>query len=78
MTRHLTVVVLWAVGILARLAVCSLTVGKPPAWLLSVVLAAIVVRAMAAIVFCVIAARAHRAERRLQYTTWPSSTYGFR
>jgi hypothetical protein len=72
MTRRLSVVLLSTVGMLAILAVASVTVARAPAWLVSAVLAMVVLLGVAIIAICVIAARPYRAERRLGYTTWPS------
>ncbi|MEQ4517774.1 hypothetical protein ABLI39_00170 [Pseudarthrobacter sp. B907] len=72
LTRRLSVAFLSALGVMASLAICSVTGARPPEWLISVALAAIVAPAVAVIILCVIAARPYKAERRLGYTTWPS------
>jgi len=72
-TRRLSVAVMSALGVMAVLAVCSVSGARPPDWLVSIAFAGIAAPAVAVIILCVIAARPYRAERRLGYTTWPSA-----
>ncbi|GGI00375.1 hypothetical protein GCM10007170_37370 [Arthrobacter liuii] len=71
--RRLSVGLLAALGVMAIIAISSVTIGRPPEWLVSIVLVLIVVPGIAMILICVFAARPYRAERKLGYTTWPSS-----
>lgn len=72
-TRRLSVAVMSALGVMAVLAVCSVSGARPPDWLVSIAFAGIAAPAVAVIILSVIAARPYRAERRLGYTTWPSA-----
>ncbi|WP_138769157.1 hypothetical protein [Arthrobacter sp. KBS0702] len=67
------VAVLSALGVMAVLAICSVTGVRAPGWLISIAFAGIAATGVAVTILCVIAARPYRAERRLGYTTWPSA-----
>lgn len=70
--RRLSIGMLVALGLLVVMAFASLA-DRSIAQLVAPVVTAIVVQGSACIVLCIIAARPYRKERRLGYTTWPSS-----